>query len=129
MVRRLRQKLRDGAVAADPSPAGRSAATRQLAPELCEHLAAAVDVAEPQPVTPGRCGECAELGESSWAHLRMCVTCGHVGCCDSSRHQHATEHFRQTGHPVMRSAEPGEDWRWCYVDVALGAASGRLDGR
>ncbi|MGX9789369.1 UBP-type zinc finger domain-containing protein [Mycobacterium sp. MMS18-G62] len=84
----------------------------------CEHLAA--DVVEPQPRTPGTCQECDELGEDTWAHLRMCLTCGHVGCCDSSPHQHASEHFRRTGHPVMRSAEPGENWRWCYIDDRLG---------
>ncbi len=71
-------------------------------------------------MTPGRCQECSELGESSWAHLRMCLSCGHVGCCDSSPHKHASAHFHQTGHPVMRSHEPGESWRWCYVDVLLG---------
>lgn len=59
------------------------------------------------------------MGESSWAHLRMCLTCGHVGCCDSSPHQHATAHFQLTGHPVMRSIEPGETWRWCYIDSEL----------
>ena len=75
---------------------------------------------EPEPLTPGKCQECDEHGEDTWAHLRMCLTCGHVGCCDSSPHQHASEHFRATGHPVMRSAEPGENWRWCYIDVRLG---------
>ncbi|MDV3129468.1 UBP-type zinc finger domain-containing protein [Mycobacterium sp. 21AC1] len=87
-------------------------------PRSCEHLRA--DVAEPQPLTPGRCQECAELGESSWAHLRMCMTCGHVGCCDSSALQHATRHFELSGHPVMRSAEPEESWRWCYIDHRVG---------
>jgi len=86
--------------------------------ETCDHLAA--DIAEPEPRTPGKCQACDELGEDTWAHLRMCLTCGHVGCCDSSPHQHANEHFHQTGHPVMRSAEPGENWRWCYIDVRLG---------
>jgi uncharacterized UBP type Zn finger protein len=90
------------------------------APDLCEHLSAAVDSADPEPLTPGLCQDCADAGESSWAHLRMCLTCGYVGCCDSSRLQHAQSHFKQTGHPVMRSHEPGETWRWCYVDVALG---------
>ncbi|RDH74766.1 hypothetical protein DVS77_30500 [Mycolicibacterium moriokaense] len=87
-------------------------------PSTCEHLSAATT--EPAPQTPGQCQGCAELGESAWALLRMCMTCGHVGCCDSSPHQHAREHFRETGHPVMRSAEPGEDWRWCYIDIRLG---------
>ncbi|NGN68904.1 UBP-type zinc finger domain-containing protein, partial [Streptomyces sp. A7024] len=51
--------------------------------------------------------------------LRLCLTCGYVGCCDSSPHQHATAHFKDTGHPVMRSFEPGESWRWCYVDEVI----------
>jgi len=89
-------------------------------PETCEHLTTAAGAKEPDPLTPGRCQECEELGESSWAHLRMCLDCGHVGCCDSSVHRHATAHFHNTGHPVMRSHEPGETWRWCYVDVLLG---------
>jgi len=50
----------------------------------------------------------------------MCLTCGHVGCCDSSPHKHANRHFHETTHPVMRSIEPGENWRWCYVDIRLG---------
>jgi hypothetical protein len=86
----------------------------------CEHLDAARDGAVPEPLSPG-CQECMEAGESSWAHLRMCLTCGHVGCCDSSPHRHATAHFHATDHPVMRSAEPGEGWRWCYVDLELSA--------
>jgi len=87
-------------------------------PSFCAHLIAAAEAAEPEPLTPG-CQECAEHGELNWAHLRMCVTCGHVGCCDSSPHRHATAHHSATGHPVMRSIEPGENWRWCYVDVEL----------
>jgi len=87
----------------------------------CEHLAAyAQSHDEPEALTPGKCHGCDELGETTWAHLRMCLGCGHVGCCDSSPHQHASEHFHATGHPVMRSAEPGENWRWCYIDVRLG---------
>lgn len=61
------------------------------------------------------CEECLLTGER-WLHLRMCLTCGHVGCCDSSPGRHATAHFHATGHAVIRSAEPGEDWRWCYID-------------
>ena len=57
---------------------------------------------------------------STWVHLRLCMTCGHVGCCDSSVGKHADEHYAETGHPVMRSFEPGEAWRWCYVDEVLG---------
>jgi len=52
----------------------------------------------------------------SWVHLRICLTCGHVGCCDSSKNKHATKHFHSTRHPMMRSLEPGEDWGWCFVD-------------
>ncbi|WP_422742586.1 UBP-type zinc finger domain-containing protein [Mycobacterium sp. WMMD1722] len=91
---------------------------RDDGPRLCEHLAG--DRADVTPDPPGSCQDCAELGEDTWAHLRMCTTCGHVACCDSSPHQHATEHFRSTGHPVMRSVEPGERWRWCYIDLQLG---------
>jgi uncharacterized UBP type Zn finger protein len=86
----------------------------------CEHLASAAGAAEPQQLTKG-CQECADDGVRTWAHLRMCLSCGHVGCCDSSPGRHATAHFRGTGHPVMRSVEPGERWRWCYVDSELEA--------
>lgn len=79
----------------------------------CEHMVSA-PVPEPDARTAG-CEECLAIGQT-WVHLRKCVTCGHVGCCDSSPGRHATRHFRDTGHPVMRSAEPGESWRWCYVD-------------
>ena len=51
-----------------------------------------------------------------WVHLRMCQSCGHVGCCDNSEGKHATAHYQETGHPLIRSAEPGEDWSWCYID-------------
>ncbi len=85
----------------------------------CAHLSAAAGAPEPAPLAAD-CQGCAELGENNWAHLRMCLTCGHVGCCDSSPRRHATGHFEATGHPVMRSIEPGERWRWCYVDAELG---------
>jgi uncharacterized UBP type Zn finger protein len=74
--------------------------------------------AEPEPLTPGVCGACVAIG-ATWVHLRLCLACGNVGCCDSSPNRHATGHFNQTGHPVMRSAEPGEAWRWCYVDELI----------
>lgn len=67
-----------------------------------------------KPNTDG-CEECLKSGDE-WVHLRMCLICGHVGCCDSSKNKHATKHFHATQHPVMQSAEPGENWRWCYVD-------------
>ena len=70
----------------------------------------------PEPDNPGGCADCAAIGSTVWAHLRMCLQCGHVACCDSSPHRHATVHHGDTGHPVMRSFEPGEEWRWCYED-------------
>jgi len=80
----------------------------------CTHLA------QIRPVTPNTngCEECLRTG-GRWVHLRMCLTCGHIGCCDSSQGKHATEHFHETGHPVVQSVEPGESWRWCYVDKQL----------
>jgi uncharacterized UBP type Zn finger protein len=74
-----------------------------------------------QAVSPSAdgCEDCLRIG-SWWVHLRMCLTCGHVGCCDQSPNRHATAHFHATGHPLIRSFEPGEDWAWCYVDeIAL----------
>lgn len=66
--------------------------------------------------TEGRvCEDCVKTGDR-WVHLRLCLTCGHVGCCDSSKNKHATRHFRETGHPLIRSIELGENWVWCYVD-------------
>jgi hypothetical protein len=64
------------------------------------------------------CEECLQLGDS-WVHLRECLTCGHVGCCNSSRNRHAMKHFHATNHPIIQSFQPGEDWRWCYVDEVL----------
>jgi uncharacterized UBP type Zn finger protein len=61
------------------------------------------------------CGECEKLGDT-WVHLRLCMECGNVGCCDDSKNKHATKHFHATKHPIMRSIEPGEDWGWCYID-------------
>jgi len=84
----------------------------------CEHLAAAGAV-DPVPSDTDGCSDCLATGEHNWAHLRMCLSCGHVACCDSSPRRHATAHFRASGHPVMRSFEPGESWRWCYLDERL----------
>ena len=64
------------------------------------------------------CEECLKMG-SVWVHLRLCRTCGHVGCCDSSKNRHATKHFHSTEHPVVRSFQPGERWLWCYPDELL----------
>jgi uncharacterized UBP type Zn finger protein len=61
------------------------------------------------------CVDCMKIG-GQWVHLRMCLTCGHVACCDSSPHKHATAHFRHTRHPIVTSVEVGETWAWCYVD-------------
>jgi len=83
----------------------------------CEHLAGACNV--PTPKTPAGCEECLRDG-AAWVHLRLCMTCGHVGCCDSSVGTHSAKHFDDSGHPVMRSFEPGEAWRWCFVDEVTG---------
>lgn len=66
------------------------------------------------------CADCKALGRDDWVHLRLCLACGQVGCCDSSPLKHATAHFRATDHPVIRSYEPGESWRWCYVHQQIG---------
>ena len=61
------------------------------------------------------CEECLKSGDE-WVHLRLCMSCGHVGCCDSSKNKHATKHYHATKHPIIRSLEPGEEWGWCYVE-------------
>ena len=61
------------------------------------------------------CEDCLAEG-TAWLHLRICLECGHVGCCDNSPRHHGTAHFEATGHPIMRSIEPGEDWSWCFID-------------
>jgi uncharacterized UBP type Zn finger protein len=80
----------------------------------CEHTAEIHDVT---PSARG-CEDCLKNGDS-WLHLRLCLSCGHVGCCDSSKNKHATKHFRTTRHPIVRSFEPGENWRWCYIDEQM----------
>jgi hypothetical protein len=70
------------------------------------------------PPSADGCEDCLKTGDS-WVHLRICLVCGHVGCCDQSKNQHATKHFHASGHPIVRSIEPGEDWRWCYTDQIL----------
>ena len=82
--------------------------------EVCPHVK---EIKKVQPSANG-CEECLKMGDS-WVHLRMCLICGHVGCCDSSKNKHATKHFHRTKHPIMQSVEPGEDWRWCYVDEIM----------
>jgi uncharacterized UBP type Zn finger protein len=81
--------------------------------ETCTHLES-IEVLEIPDEIPG-CEECLAMG-ATWVHLRMCQSCGHIGCCDDSPNRHATAHFATTEHPIIRSAEPGEDWSWCYVD-------------
>lgn len=81
----------------------------------CDHLAE-VDKHH-QPNSHG-CEECMKMGDS-WMHLRVCLTCGHVGCCDSSKNKHATKHYISTDHPMVRSLERGEDWGWCFIDQAF----------
>ncbi|HET8602108.1 MAG TPA: Na+/H+ antiporter [Segeticoccus sp.] len=82
----------------------------------CEHLQSAPRHAAPR--TPEGCEECLARG-MTWVHLRLCLACGHVGCCDSSEGRHASQHYEETGHPVMRSFEAGERWRWCFVDELM----------
>jgi uncharacterized UBP type Zn finger protein len=82
----------------------------------CTHLD---QVREVTPLTPDGCQECLAEDQHEWFHLRLCMTCGHVGCCDSSPGKHASAHFRETGHPIVRSFQPGEDWGWCFVDDEL----------
>jgi len=69
------------------------------------------------------CEDCLKMGDS-WVHLRLCLECGYVGCCDSSKNKHATKHFHRSKHPLVRSLEPGERWVWCYVDEVM---PGELD--
>lgn len=82
--------------------------------KICTHLALIRDVT---PSAQG-CEDCLKINDQ-WVHLRLCLRCGHVGCCDSSKNKHATKHFQQTGHPVIRSFEPNEEWGYCYVDDAF----------
>jgi uncharacterized UBP type Zn finger protein len=81
----------------------------------CTHVAELRDVT---PSTTEGCEDCLKVG-GRWVHLRECLSCGHVGCCDSSPAKHASAHYASTHHPVIQSFEPGEDWRWCYVDNAV----------
>lgn len=80
----------------------------------CEDLTAASRRQSPAAPRSEGCEECLRMG-SDWVHLRLCLECGHVGCCDNSPNKHATKHFHATSHPVIRSYEPGEEWAWCYV--------------
>ena len=84
----------------------------------CAHLEAGANRSGSRRPREG-CQECLAIGFTDWVHLRLCLDCGHVGCCDSSPYKHATGHFGETSHPVMRSFQPGEDWRWCFVDEVV----------
>ena len=68
-----------------------------------------------EPRTPDGCEECLAM-DADWIHLRLCLVCGHVGCCDDSPNRHATKHFHESNHAMMRSFEPGENWGWCFID-------------
>jgi len=81
---------------------------------VCTHVG---QIRKVKPHTQG-CEECLKIGQV-WVHLRLCLECGHVGCCDSSIGLHATKHFHKTQHTIMRSIEPGETWGWCYVDEVM----------
>ncbi|MDQ3964747.1 MAG: UBP-type zinc finger domain-containing protein [Actinomycetota bacterium] len=82
--------------------------------QVCSHLAAAKVLISDETVCP----ECVAIG-SGWVHLRLCLSCGHVGCCDSSPNKHASAHARSGGHPTVRSLQPGETWAYCYADDLL----------
>ncbi len=89
---------------------GRSIRVR-VAPAGCNHLYQIDDV----PPRASGCEECLQTGDD-WVHLRLCLTCGHVGCCDNSRNRHATKHYHETGHAIIQSFEAEEDWMYCYLD-------------
>lgn len=80
-------------------------------PANCPHLR---EIKFEEPASHA-CAQCVALGDT-WVHLRMCMSCGLVACCDNSKNRHASRHFRESNHPVIRSIEPGERWRWCFVD-------------
>jgi uncharacterized UBP type Zn finger protein len=86
----------------------------KLSSQECTHLDQIRNV---EPSADG-CEECLQTGDT-WVHLRECLLCGHVGCCDSSKNRHATGHFHATEHPLVRSFQPGEAWIWCYVDEVV----------
>lgn len=93
--------------------------------QVCGHLDATHDVV---PESSDSCPECVRAGDR-WVHLRVCQMCGHVGCCDSSKNRHATAHHRGTGHPLVRSFEPGESWWFCYDDGVVFELDGAQPAR
>ena len=84
--------------------------------DACSHLGHVRLTELPESVAG--CGACLRTGDP-WLHLRICLECGEVGCCDSSPNRHATAHARESGHPIMRSLQPGEEWAWCYEDEVV----------
>ncbi len=94
--------------------------------ETCEHLESLTTSDFSRPTTPDACEDCLVEG-TRWVELRECRECGHVGCCDSSPRRHATEHFEETRHPVMRSVMPGDAWTWCYIHRVKGELSSAAD--
>lgn len=85
--------------------------------QQCTHL----DQIHEVTLSADGCEECLKMGDT-WVHLRLCLICGHVGCCDSSKNKHASKHFHAVGHPLVRSFERGEDWMWCYEDRVMMAS-------
>lgn len=85
---------------------------KKPAQSACSHVADHVKPFKPKSYV---CADCVALGDE-WVHLRICLECGYVGCCDSSKNRHARTHFHATQHPIMQSIERGEKWRWCYID-------------
>jgi CPA2 family monovalent cation:H+ antiporter-2 len=106
---RIRGQHYAGLLEEGPDP---NMVTLEPTTHTCEHAMAPMTV---RAASRDACLSCVAVGDT-WVHLRVCMTCGHVGCCDSSKNKHATAHFHESGHPVMRSMEPGETWGWCYVD-------------
>ncbi len=84
----------------------------------CSHFEDLKPTPSPSTSYKKGCAECIAMGDT-WVHLRECLNCGHVGCCDSSKNKHATRHFHTSAHPVMRSVEPGETWGYCFVDDVM----------
>ena len=91
---------------------GSLASVLPMSADVCSHLDQ-IQITPPE--LGGGCEECLKIGDR-WLHLRVCLTCGKVGCCDSSPNKHASRHAAEVGHPIVRSAEPGETWCWCFVD-------------
>ena len=99
-----------------------------MPPPVCSHLDQIQVTTLPEPIAG--CEECLAAG-GWWVHLRMCMACGKIGCCDSSPNRHASRHAGEAGHPIARSAEPGEDWSWCFVDevaFVVQPATGAVEG-